>query len=95
MPTPEKIVKNINNINPAEIDRTKTPQRNAYIWALHYKGLDDKERVSNWKQYLKDEKKIAKGRKHTVTKTGGKGSRKSIKRPRSRNGNKTKRMPRM
>ena len=83
MPTPEKIVKNINNINPAEIDKTKTPQRNAYFWATHYKNLNDKERVSEWKKHLKTEKKIAKGRKRTVTKTGGKGSRK------------TKRMPRM
>jgi len=90
MPTPEKIVKNINKINPAEIDRKKSPQRKAYLWALYYKDLNDKERVSNWKQYLKDEKKIANGPKRTVSKSGGKGS---IKRTHSQN-NKTKRMPR-
>ena len=92
MPTPEKIVKNINIIKSDEIDKTKTPQRIAYFWATHYKNLNDKERVSEWKKHLKTEKKIAKGRKrpNSSKKIGGKGS---IKRTHSQN-NKTKRMPR-
>ena len=93
MPTPEKIVKNINIIQSDEIAKikTKTPQRKAYLWALYYKDLNDKKRVADWKQYLKDEKKIANGpkRPNPSKKIGGKGS---IKRTRAQN--KTKRMPR-